>query len=248
MGLLNDSVVLITGASKGIGKAISEIFASEGADIILVSRDVEALKVQADHLNAAFNVKTYIYYGDVKKPESLKEIFNDLSGKKIFIDVLVNNAGIMIDDTLQMVREEAIRDIFETNVYGTIYASQLAIKHFLRRRKGSVINLSSIIGTNGNSAQSIYGSSKAAVIGFTKSLSKELAPLNIRVNAIAPGFIDTDMTKGMNPVFYEKNLNSIGMKRIGKPEDVAKVALFLASNLSEYVTGQVIGVDGGMVI
>jgi 3-oxoacyl-[acyl-carrier protein] reductase len=108
--------------------------------------------------------------------------------------------------------------------------------------------MTSIIGTNGNLGQTIYGSSKTAIIGFTKSLSKELASLNVRVNAIAPGFIDTDMTKNMDPKFYEKNLQTIGMRRIGKPEDVAKVALFLASDLSAYVTGQVIGVDGGMII
>jgi len=144
--------------------------------------------------------------------------------------------------------ESDIHNIYETNVFGTIYCTQLSLKSFLRKRGGSIINLSSIIGTNGNSAQSVYGSSKAAVIGFTQSLSKELAPLNIRVNALAPGFIDTDMTRGMKPEFYEKNMASIGMRRMGKPEDVAKVALFLASDLSEYVTGQIIGVDGGMII
>jgi 3-oxoacyl-[acyl-carrier protein] reductase len=154
----------------------------------------------------------------------------------------------MKDATLQMVKPELIRDIYETNVYGTILPTQYALKSFLRKRGGSVINMTSIIGTNGNLGQTIYGSSKTAIIGFTKSLSKELASLNVRVNAIAPGFIDTDMTKNMDPKFYEKNLQAIGMRRIGKPEDVAKVALFLASDLSAYVTGQVIGVDGGMII
>jgi 3-oxoacyl-[acyl-carrier protein] reductase len=122
------------------------------------------------------------------------------------------------------------------------------MKHFLRLRKGSIINLTSILGTNGAIGQAVYSSSKSAIIGFTKSLSKEFAPLNIRVNAIAPGFIQTDMTAGIDEVSREKNLSSIGMKRLGTPEDVANTALYFASNLSEYVTGQIIGVDGGMVI
>lgn len=154
----------------------------------------------------------------------------------------------MEDATLQMVKPEAIENIYSTNVYGTIYPSQQAIKPLIRNKGGSIINLTSIIGTNGNKGQTVYGSSKSAIIGFTKSLSKELAPLNIRVNAIAPGFIDTDMTKGMDENFYKKNISSIGMQRIGKPEDVARLALFLASDLSSYITGQIIGVDGGMII
>jgi 3-oxoacyl-[acyl-carrier protein] reductase len=246
--LLEGTTALITGASKGIGKAISELFASEGANLVLLSRDAEALNTFAESLREENGRLVYCYQCDVRHLESVKAVFKELAEKGVFIDVLVNNAGIMIDATLQMVKDEVIHNIYETNVFGTIYCSQLALKPFLRRRKGSIINLSSIIGTNGNLGQTIYGSSKAAVIGFTKSLSKELAPLNIRVNAIAPGFIDTDMTKGMNPEFYEKNLASIGMRRIGTPSDVAKVALFLASGLSEYVTGQVIGVDGGMII
>jgi len=248
MGLLTGSTALITGASKGIGKAISELFAKEGADIIMVSRNISALNAFSDTIASDFGVKVYSYEGDVRNHESIGYIFKDLSEKGIFIDILVNNAGIMIDATLQMIKDDVIHDLFETNVYGTIFCSQLAIKPFLRRRKGSIINLSSIVGTNGNLGQSIYSASKAAVIGFTKSLSKELAPFNIRVNAVAPGFIDTDMTKDMSASLVEKNIGSIGMKRIGKPKDVARVALFLASDLSEYVTGQVIGVDGGMII
>lgn len=154
----------------------------------------------------------------------------------------------MEDATLLMIKEETIEHIYDTNVFGMITVTKLAMKSFLRKRSGSIINMSSIIGRNGNKGQTIYGSSKAAVIGFTKSLSKELAPLNVRVNAIAPGFIDTDMTRNMNEEYRNKNLESIGMGRIGSPEDVAKVVVFLASDLSKYVTGQVIGVDGGMVI
>lgn len=245
--MLQNKIALITGASKGIGKATAEIFAAYGARLILTGRDLKALQ----ELKGVLKPKTeehLIYEMDVTNIVSIKTVFDDLMSKKIYIDILVNNAGIMKDATLQMVKPEIVEEIYNTNVFGTINPTQMALKSFIRKRGGSVINLSSIIGTNGNLGQSIYGSSKSAIIGFTKSLSKELAPLNIRVNAIAPGFIDTDMTKNMDPKFYEKNLNAIGMKRLGKPIDVAKVALFLASDLSEYVTGQIIGVDGGMII
>lgn len=246
--ILKGKIALITGASKGIGLAIAELFAKEGADLVLFSRNIEVLKKVKDKLVEQYNIDVKVFPVDVRKKEDIENAFKELYSKKIFFDILVNNAGIMIDATLQVVKEDIIESIYQTNVYGTINCSQFSLKSFLRRRGGSIINLSSIIGTNGNSGQTIYSSSKAAVIGFTKSLSKELAPLNIRVNALAPGFIDTDMTKGMDQKFYEKNLASIGMRRLGKPEDVAKVALFLASDLSGYVTGQIIGVDGGMII
>lgn len=245
--MLQNKIVLITGAAKGIGKAIAELFAAEGARLVLTGRNVEAL----DSLTATLPPHPdghLVYAMDVRDINSIRLVFEGLSAQKIYIDCIVNNAGIMKDATLQMVKPELIRDIYDTNVFGTILPTQYALKSFLRKRGGSVINMTSIIGTNGNLGQTIYGSSKTAIIGFTKSLSKELASLNVRVNAIAPGFIDTDMTKHMDPKFYEKNLQAIGMKRIGKPEDVAKVALFLASDLSAYVTGQVIGVDGGMII
>lgn len=248
MNLLHNKLVLITGGSKGIGKAMAELFAQNGANLVLLSRDINKLKdIQLDLIDR-YKISVEIFQCDIRVPDDIKSVFDKLGAEKKYINVLVNNAGIMIDATLQVVKPEIINAIYETNVYGTMYASQFALKHFVRNRGGSIINLSSIIGTHGNLGQTVYGSSKTAVIGFTKSLSKELSALNIRVNAIAPGFIDTDMTKGMDPKFYEKNLASIGMRRLGKPEDVAKTALFLASDLSEYVTGQVIGVDGGMII
>ena len=143
---------------------------------------------------------------------------------------------------------KVIESTFNTNVLSLINITQLAVKLMLRKGSGSIINLSSIMGINGASGMSSYSASKAAVIGFTKSLSKEVAAKNIRVNAIAPGFIDTDMARGIDEKLYEERLSSIGMKRIGSPEDVANMALFLASEMSSYITGQVIGVDGGMVI
>lgn len=248
MKLLEGKTAIITGASKGIGKAVAFEFARHGCSLILLSRNDEALKMLSEQLIFENGIRCLTCKTDITKENELKDAFNLMANEKLTADILVNNAGVMVDNTLQMVKKELVETIYQTNVYGTIFASQLAIKHFIKKRKGSIINLSSIIGTHGNSGQTIYGSSKAAVIGFTKSLSKELAPLNIRVNAIAPGFIDTDMTKNMDAAFYTKNVSAIGMRRIGKPEDVAGVALFLASELSAYVTGQVIGVDGGMVI
>lgn len=245
--LLLNKICLVTGASKGIGKAICTSFAKEGARIVLTGRNREALNLLAAELPEHFGPHL-VYQMDVTSEQDILKVFRDLHEQKIYINCIVNNAGVMEDATLQMVKLELIHNSFNTNVLGTILPSQHSIKAFLRNRGGSIINLSSIIGTNGSKGQSIYSSSKSAIIGFTKSLSKELAPLNIRVNAIAPGFIETDMTKGKDEKFYEKSLKSIGMGRLGQPDDVAKVALFLASDLSAYVTGQVIGVNGGMVI
>ena len=245
--LLENQICLVTGASKGIGKSICALFAENGARVVLTGRNLAVLEsvrkeLPNEHLNhLAFKM-------DVQDNEEISEVFKILNDEKIHITTLVNNAGIMEDATLQMVKPDLINRIYSTNVFGTIIPSQKAIKPLLRNRGGAIINLTSIIGTNGNHGQSIYGSSKSAVIWFTKSLSKELAPLNIRVNAIAPGFIDTNMTRGMDDDFYQKNVASIGMRRMGQPEDVAKVALFLASDLSSYVTGQILGVDGGMII
>jgi 3-oxoacyl-[acyl-carrier protein] reductase len=248
MGLLSGKTAIITGASKGIGKSIAEVFAGEGCRLVLLARNKALLEELCSGLNQKYGTGSLYREADTGKPDSMKSVFAGIYELGIFPEILVNNAGIMVDSTLQMVKPEMIEETFAVNTFGAIYCSQLALKGFLRNKKGCIINLSSIIGTQGSPGQSIYGASKAAIIGFTKSLSKELAPLNIRVNAIAPGFIDTDMTKGRNEKFYEKNLASIGMKRFGRPEDVASVALFLASDLSGYVTGQIIGVDGSMVI
>jgi 3-oxoacyl-[acyl-carrier protein] reductase len=245
--MLQGKIVLITGASKGIGKAISIVFAKNGARIILTGRNLQLLEEIKSTLE--FHQEGHLVFEmDVNNVDSIKAVFGSLNDQKVFIDCLINNAGIMRDATLMMLKSQDLVDTYSTNVFGTIETTKLALKSFLKNKKGSIINISSIIGTNGASGQSVYSSSKSAILGFTKSLSKELAPLNIRVNAIAPGFIETDLTAGRDPIFYEKNIRNIGMKRFGTPEDVAKVALFLASDLSSYVTGQTIGVDGGMII
>lgn len=247
--LLKGKTALITGSSKGIGKAIAETFAKEGADLILFARSVDELNILKSELESTHGIAVDVYKVDVTNKEDLATAFADiLQTKKKFFDILVNNAGVMKDSMLNTVKMELIEENFNTNTFSSMIISQYALKSFLRLRKGSIINVSSIIGTNGNAGQSIYSASKAALLGFSKSLSKELAALNIRVNVIAPGFIKTNLTEEYQEKYKETNTPTIGMRRMGEAEDVANVALFLASDLSTYVTGQVIGVDGGMII
>ena len=246
--MLRGKTAIITGASRGIGKEVATLFAKNGADLILISRNEERLSILHKELTETYDVDVKYYALDITDSAKLKDVFTEIKRDKKPIDIVVNNAGIMEDAVLQMVKPELIQKTYATNVFALIDVSKRASKLMLRNKRGSIINLTSIVGVEGNLGQSIYSSSKAAVIGFTKSLSKELASFNIRVNGVAPGFIDTDMTRGMEPKFYDKNLASISMGRLGNTTDVAKVILFLASDLAEYVTGQIIGVDGGMVI
>jgi 3-oxoacyl-[acyl-carrier protein] reductase len=185
---------------------------------------------------------------DVSDESSVRLAFNEIFKQFKRLDVLVSNAGILGDGLIGMVRSEQIQSVFETNTYGTIYCAQYASRLMNRNKSGSIINLSSIKGTNGNEGQVVYAGSKASVIGITKSLAKELAPDNIRVNAIAPGFIDTELAHSITPEKFKQRIDSIKMGRIGSVDEVGRVALFLASDLSSYVTGQTIGVDGGMLI
>ena len=245
--LLSGKTALITGASSGIGKETALTFARTGANLILISRNEEKLKKLSKDLEE-FNVLVDYYSIDITNAELLKNLFSQLKKSKVIIDIVINNAGIMEDAVLQMVKTESIKRTFDTNVFALIDISKRASRLMIRNKKGSIINLSSIIGTNGSKGQSIYSASKAAVIGFTKSLSKELGPLNIRVNSIAPGFIITGMTEGITDCIVQGNLKSISMGRLGTTKDVANVILFLAWDLSAYVNGQIIGVDGGMVI
>lgn len=244
--LLSGKTVLITGASRGIGLAIAQTFAAQGASLILTGRNIDALNNIKDQL--PYPPDHFTYAMDVNDRDSIKAVFDDLASKKILLDAVVNNAGIMLDSLLMMVKPEQVERTFETNVFGVINLNQFALKSFIRKKSGSIIHITSIVGTHGNAGQSVYSASKSAIIGLTRSLSKELAPLNIRVNAIAPGYIETDLTAGYSEEIKNKTIASIGMKRAGSANDVANTALFLASDLSAYVTGQIIGVDGGMII
>ena len=249
LNLLTDKVCLITGASSGIGFVIARLFAINGAVVYVnsskedkVDRAVSIIREESK------NERVFALSFDINDYETVSDGIRKVYSLHKKIDVLVNNAGIAPSGLTGFTDPKVIESTFNTNVLSLINITQLAVKLMLRKGSGSIINLSSIMGINGASGMSSYSASKAAVIGFTKSLSKEVASKNIRVNAIAPGFIDTDMARGIDEKLYEERLSSIGMKRIGSPEDVANMALFLASEMSSYITGQVIGVDGGMVI
>ncbi len=246
--LLKNKLALITGSTRGIGKAIAEAFAKNGANLILNARDKIKSETFATELRNKYNVEVFVVLFDVSNYDEVKQGFKEIFKISKKIDVVVNNAGILDDALVGMVTKEQIEKTFSINTFGVLYVSQYAARMMSKNKEGSIINISSIIGSNGNEGQVVYGGSKAAVIGITKSLAKELASSNVRVNAIAPGFIDTDMTRSITESKYQDRMNSIKMGRIGTPEDIANTAIYLASDLSSYVTGQTIGVDGGMLI
>ncbi|MCC5854447.1 MAG: SDR family oxidoreductase [Idiomarina sp.] len=245
---LTDKHVLITGASRGIGRAMAERFAAAGATLYLNGRRADELAELCSQLHDDYGVSAHACVFDVSDADSVKQGFQALFKLTKRLDVLINNAGVLDDALIGMVSPQQVEQTFATNTFGVIYCCQYAARLMQRNGGGSIVNVSSIIGRVGNVGQAVYGGSKAAVIGVTQSLAKELAAQNIRVNAIAPGFIDTDMTRKLPEEKYQARLQSIGMGRIGEPKDIANAALFLASDLSSYVTGQVLGVDGGMLI
>lgn len=242
--------VLVTGASQGIGLAIVNKFADHGANVILVSRNIELLNKIRDELKIMYPIQDFFSVScDLSILENIPGIFAELKNYNITtLDVLVNNAGVMIDSMLQQQKLADMNTMFNTNIMSTILMCQASLRFFLKKRKGNIINLSSIIGENGAIGQSVYSASKAAVLGFTKSLSKELARLNINVNSISPGYIDTSMTQKYNQEWKDSIINNIGFRRAGTAEDVAEAVLFLASEKSSYITGHNIQVNGGMII
>jgi len=247
--LLHEKIALVTGASRGIGFATAKLFAQKGAHVFISGRSLETLdEARANIASSVSGARISTLLLDVTEPDSVRDAFQSLFKQTKRLDILVANAGVLDDALISMVTKSQIDSVFSANTFGVLYCAQYASRLMARNKHGSIINLASIIGSNGNVGQAVYAGSKAAVIGITKSLSKELAPQNIRVNAIAPGFIDTDMARSLSPDKFAERVSSVKMGRIGTPEDVANVALFLASDLSSYVTGQIIGVDGGMLI
>jgi len=245
---LSGKVALVTGGSRGIGASISRLLVNAGAYVYVCGRDEKALTETCHALNEAGTGSAEPLVFDVKDNKQIKEAFQAIFKQSKRLDVLVNNAGILDDALIGMVSQTQIEETFSVNTYSVLYTCQYAARLMARSGGGSIVNISSIIGRVGNEGQAVYSGSKAAVIGISQSLAKELAAQSIRVNAVAPGFIDTDMTRNLPQDKYQQREASIAMKKVGSPEDVAKTVLFLASDLSSYITGQVIGVDGGMLV
>jgi 3-oxoacyl-[acyl-carrier protein] reductase len=246
MKLLLNKIALVTGASRGIGEAIAVKFAEQGANVAFTYLSSEERAKSLEERLLALGVKAKGYKsnaGDYKAAEALAaEVIKDFGT----IDICVNNAGISKDNLLLRLTPEQWDDVMQANLKSVYNLTRQVIKPMMKNRAGSIINLSSIVGVKGNGGQSAYAASKAGIIGFTKSIAQEIGSRNIRCNAIAPGFIETDMTHYLKDGGAEKWFEKIPLGRFGKPDDVANAALFLASDMSLYVTGQVINVCGGM--
>jgi 3-oxoacyl-[acyl-carrier protein] reductase len=223
--------------------------AAEGATVILNGRSSkEALEERAARLKSEFGVECLSLLADASDPAAVSGCYKEIFKQFKRLDILVNNAGILEHALMGMIPAAMARTVLEVNTMGPLLHMQEAARLMGRHQSGSIINLTSIVGRVGMEGESVYAASKAGVIGMTLAAAKELAPKNIRVNAVAPGFIDTDMTRQLPPDKFAERLKSVKMNRIGTPEDIANVILFLASDSSSYVTGQVIGVDGGMLV
>lgn len=243
---LSGRVALVTGSTRGIGRAVAENLAQAGATVILNGRG-DRLSAAADEIKERHGGKVVAIAADVANADAVAAMVQNIFKTFGRLDVLVNNAGILKDGLIGMIRSDDLNSTIAINTIGTLNCIQSGAR-LMQRTGGSIINMSSIIGVRGNAGQLVYSASKGAVIAATLSAAKELAPKGIRVNAIAPGYIDTDMIRSIPPEIHQKRLESIAMGRIGDPQDIAETALFLASDLSRYVTGQVIGVDGGMLV
>ncbi len=243
-----NKTVFITGGGRGIGKEVALKFAENGYNIVTnyVSdkTDVEALKKEFEEKG----VKSLILKADVTDSEAIENLVKKAIERFESIDVLVNNAGITKDNLLMRMSEEEFTKVIDVNLKGTYIVTKIVSKYMMKKRQGSIINLSSVVGVVGNAGQCNYSASKAGILGFTKSIAKELASRNIRANAVAPGFIETDMTAVLGENIKENIYNQIPLKRMGKAKEVANLVYFLGTEESSYITGQVISVDGGMTM
>lgn len=248
MKLLQDKVVLVTGASRGIGRAIATHLAIHGAHIAFTYlSSVEKGEALSAELQA-LGVKAKGYRSDASDFQAAESLVTDVVQDFGQLDVLINNAGVTKDTLLMRMTEEQWDDVLRINLKSVFNLTKAATKPMMRAKKGSIINITSVVGLMGNAGQANYAASKAGILGFTKSIAKELGSRNIRSNALAPGFIETEMTGELNEAQLQEWLKSIPLKRAGKGEDIANACLFLASDMSSYMTGQVLVVDGGMLM
>lgn len=247
MKRLRGKTALITGCNRGIGKATVEVFAAEGANIICAVRKKNPeFKVFTDSLERKYDVTIEHRYFDLSDEESIKALVKSLTQEKRVIDVLVNNAGMPAGGMLLMTSIQKIKEVFQINYFSQVLLTQLIAKMMMKQRNGSIVNMSSVTALDNQGGWTAYGGSKAAMISFTRTIARELAAFNIRVNAVAPGLIDTQMGEEMDEKYQEDMLSRSDLGRKGSPEEVANLICFLSSDEASYITGQVIRIDGGM--
>ena len=247
MNLLSGKTAIITGATRGIGKAIAETFAANGANVAFTyaSSEEKAKAIEADLI--AMGVKAKAYKSDASSMDAAQELVKEVLVDFDTIDILVNNAGITKDGLLMRMSEADWDNVIDTNLKSVFNMTKSVMRTMMKNRNGAIINMSSVVGVKGNAGQANYAASKAGIIGLTKSVALELGSRNIRCNAIAPGFIETEMTGKLDPDTVQGWRDAIPLKRGGTPEDVANLTLFLASDLASYISGQTINVDGAML-
>ncbi|RUM31857.1 MAG: 3-oxoacyl-[acyl-carrier-protein] reductase [Aquifex sp.] len=243
---IRDRVSLVTGSTRGIGRAVAEKLASAGSTVIITGTSGERAKAVAEEISQKHGVKAYGVEMNLLSEESITKAFEEIYSLVEGIDILVNNAGITRDKLFLRMGLQDWEEVLKVNLTGTFLVTQNSLRKMIKQRWGRIVNISSVVGFTGNVGQVNYSTTKAGLIGFTKSLAKELAPRNVLVNAVAPGFIETDMTAVLSEEIKKKYKEQIPLGRFGSPEEVANVVLFLCSDLASYITGEVIHVNGGM--
>jgi 3-oxoacyl-[acyl-carrier protein] reductase len=245
---LDGKIALVTGGTRGIGRACSEALAKAGAHVVMAYRGNEEAAKEATAAIEAAGGKAEAVQLDVTSADTVAETIKEITKRLGGLHILVNNAGIARDQLLMRVKPDEVEDTFSTNVAGPIWCCKAAIRPMMRAKEGRIINLSSVVGETGNPGQAVYSASKAAILGLTKTLAREYASRGVTVNAVAPGYIDTDMTSSLSDEIKEGIVSSTPLGRVGRPEEVAAAVLFLASEEAGYITGQVLRVNGGMYV